>query len=160
MATIILKQKKKKPKGRELENKIECVIDQINALTEHLAIRIEVRQVRTKTGLIYAKKQPFDYLICTKGLDFAFDAKECSDVVWYPSQAPDHQKKAMLKMQAMGNRAGFLVWFRLCGDLPGSIRFIEDFEEPATVDSGIPFGWDMVLERKRKEEAIAIRWRK
>lgn len=137
----------KKRRGRDLENRIERVFNKINALPDILAIRLEVRQARKNDSFVWCKKQPFDYLVIAKSKVFAFDAKECSCDTWYPSKAPAHQISSLQKLQALGHVAGFLVWFR-ANPSPCAIRFIEDFDHPATCESGRLFGWDMFFEKE------------
>ena len=134
---------KTKP-GRELEKKVERVLDQLNQQTSLVTFRIEVKQVRAKDKFIYSKKQPCDYIVIGKRV-WAFDAKECSSNKWYPSKAPEHQIVSLNKMQKLGHKAGFLVWFKKAEQID-NIRWVENFNEPATAESGIALDWEMFLE--------------
>jgi penicillin-binding protein-related factor A (putative recombinase) len=139
---VKFKEKMIKNKGRKFELQIEKAMDQINHLGLGIAIRIEVRQAKTKTGNVYVKKQPFDYLVIANGLTWAFDAKECSQKKWYPTKAPEHQRIALAKMQSMRNcYGGFVVHFKRFG----KTRWITDFDKPATPESGLEFDWEMII---------------
>lgn len=134
-------------KGRELEQLIEKVLDQLNGYTPLLGIRLEVKQIKRDGETVYTKKQPFDYMILGAGAVWAFDAKECSGETWYPSKAKAHQVEALHKVQELGHRAAFVVWFKKYRGLPGSLRWIEDLDRPATINSGLPLNWEMFLRK-------------
>jgi penicillin-binding protein-related factor A (putative recombinase) len=135
-----------KPRGRDLELHIERVFAQLNALPGVLAIRIEVRQARVGDRLIYCKAQPFDYLIVSKRGVFAFDAKECSGKVWYPSHgAKPHQIEALEKVRVLGHRSAFVVHFKSADNPCRGLRMIEDLHAPATIESGCVFDWEMFI---------------
>lgn len=138
--------RKRCQRGRELELRIERVFDQLNCvLPGIIAIRIEVRQARVRGRLIYCKRQPFDYLVMGRGQTWCFDAKECCTSKWYPGHAPPHQLEALRKAQGIGKRAAWLIWFRGTDNPTTELRWVEDLETPATVNSGVSFDWEMFL---------------
>lgn len=131
-------------RGRELETRIERGFDQINALPGVIAVRIEIRQVRLADRIIFAHRQPCDCVVRTRKGVFWFDLKETRERKWYPSHAPAHQLAALQTAQALGDRAAWVIWFR-SADTARSLRWVENLETPATVDSGIVFDWEMFL---------------
>ena len=133
---------------RRLELQIEEALDNINRYCQNaLGVRLEVRQARKDGKFVYCKRQPFDYeIILPAGLpSWFFDVKECSGERWYASKSSKtaHQKAALLKMQKMGHRAGFLVYFKSCL----ALRFVEDWSRPATPESGVVFVWQEFCKR-------------
>lgn len=139
---VIKKLNEIRQKGRDLELHIERVLEEMtnHPLLKIIGIRIEVRQAKVAGKFVYCKRQPFDYLVIGQNRLWAFDAKECSSDVWYPSKAPQHQRDALTKVQDLGFEAGFVVYFKNAQLWP---RWIEDFDSPATPDSGRQFGWEM-----------------
>lgn len=137
-------------RGRELEKQIEEKLGAINQYCENaLSIRLEIRQARVKGQLVYCKSQPFDYAIIlpVPHPSWFFDAKECSQKTWYPAtdrtKTARNQKASLLKMQRMGHRAGFLVYFKYSL----SLRFIEDWSKPITCVDGVAFDWQEFFDR-------------
>lgn len=134
-------RKRKFRPGQELELNLERVFDQVNALPDILVIRLEVKTVTEKR--VHVAKQPADYLVVTPTTTWLLDAKECGEKKWYPANKKvAHQVAAMRKMQGMGQRAGFIIWFKEL-PWPFGVRLVEDFDSPATVNSGVQFGWDI-----------------
>lgn len=154
------KNQSKANRGKKLERSIELVFDKLNNLPGFLCIRVEVRQARKKTGgFAYCKKQPFDYLVLTPEIVWAFDAKmTSSDKLYLPKpnsigkSSLIHQLAALKKLARFNcdhrqfYRVGLVVLFQKYQGLPGALRWVDSFDSPVTIESGRAFDWGMFFD--------------
>lgn len=133
-----------KYRGRALECYFEDLILNLNKLScPIIGIRLEVKKGGFKT---YLKRQPCDFVIDTGKTVWYLDTKESQKTTWYPTQAPAHQVEYFKKAQAMGRRAGFIVWFYEVDPAMINLRFIESFNIAVGINSGSKFDWSILLE--------------
>lgn len=124
--------KKSKSRGNTLESHIKQRFEELEDYG-FVCTKLEVKH----------QKQPCDFIIVGKQV-WLFDAKETHSETWRLSQAEDHQVKAVKRAQALGHRAGFVVWFMETNILLGGIRWIEDLSKGKyTVHDGVPWGIDL-----------------
>ena len=136
-----------KRRGSDLEQQINRVFGQLREYRLALPIRLEIKSRVDKQGRQqYLEKQPFDYAVLSPKGVFCFDAKECAGEKWYPKKAPEHQRDSLQFVMDMRHHAAFVVHFTQFRGMPGALRWITDFVNPATVESGIAFDWGMFLE--------------
>lgn len=129
-------------RGMELEKRFDGWLANLNRLGI-VAIRLEIRTNLEKKA--YLRKQPADYVIINAKRIWLLDSKECSQDKFSPEQQPPHQVESMKRMQSLGWRAGFVVWFRKYDPVGVNMRLIEDFSQPATIASGARFDWQMLV---------------
>lgn len=142
-----MKNSSKAGRGKVLENYIMRWFDQINRLTQAVAIRLEVNKVSAGGKIVYQKKQPFDFLILSPNGTMAFDAKECKAKKMYWSKVPEHQKEALTKLHQQGKTAGFVIWFKSQDPLRQNLRLVNDFSVPATIESGERVDFSVIIEQ-------------
>lgn len=93
----------------------------------------------------YIEKQPCDFCFRTKKSTWWIDTKETALSSWHPlKKAPAHQVESLRFFQQCGDRAGFVVWFTAEDPARVNLRFIEDFDHPATIESGVRWSWDLL----------------
>lgn len=127
-----------------LENRFDKWIEHWNDYFGVLAIRIEVRTSNFNGKTVYKKKQPADYIVITNKNVWLLDSKECSKEKFYPNLQPKHQILEMKRIRKVNKNAksGFVVWFKKCDPAMINLRFIQDFDSPATIESGERFFWE------------------
>lgn len=135
-----------KKRGAELERRLDCWIDNLNALGV-CAYRLEVRY--NLSAKVYSKKQAADFLCWDGTTLYLLDVKECEKAHFYPSKQPKHQIEAIKKVQSMGGVAGFVVWFRRADPAGVNLRLIIDTKTPATYYSGTRFDWMEIISKQQ-----------
>lgn len=129
--------------GKTLEKKLEYMFRTLEHHRRILFVRVHVPLVKTKKGWIRTEKQHFDYVLLCDGVTWCIDAKECSQKKFYFTKKIEHQTAAMRQAQALGHKAGFIIWFKSAGYGDECLRFVDNFSEPASVESGIKFSLDL-----------------
>ncbi|MBC8550146.1 MAG: Holliday junction resolvase RecU [Candidatus Brocadiales bacterium] len=129
-------------RGKELEKKINAV--NLIYRKKKLAVihRLELPVILTNKGPVPIST-PTDYIGCEgpDGKGVAFDAKETRNTTSFPlANIHDHQLNFLTYYEAVGGKAGFLIWFKEVDDdafwTPAS--FIQEFMETETRKS-IPY---------------------